>query len=484
VRFLAGVAAVLLRSATICSTIAPTAAMRTLTSPVPSSATTEPSLALPRSFWKDFAKSYWDRKPVLFSGLFSAHYPTTEEMFAAIVEAGARRRRNDFSHLFRFYIEHAEGPNGMPQYLTPSHIEPYLPLPEDGNADDYVARVTRQLGGKRFGLALRHVSRYRWNNWLQMRSFLSGFHEAIGVPMGSDPELYFGNYLYTPFGIHKDSEHVFYFVVHGKKTLSFWPFESFAHRDEVAKGPGAIEQVGYLHLKNKTEEQQLLAQATFLTGQAGDLLYWPASYWHRAEPGTGLAIAISFGMVFGPPPFDEGRAIDCPERLRHTDIPGGGVSRWRLPPVVRKYLRRQSQRRSRTAAERDQIVNWVCLLTRGGMGGPAPEALNEAPLTHNETIRATPTRPIVSVLLPQGQLMVSANGHFAIFAASPSLRRRIERLLSALNRGKPLNVKALEAAFFSRSKTRPFSRRNFHTLLNDLVRWRAVQRGDPPAPSP
>ncbi|PTL79244.1 hypothetical protein DAT35_34110 [Vitiosangium sp. GDMCC 1.1324] len=442
----------------------------------------EPSLALPRSFWKDFAKRYWDREPVLFRGLFQAHFPSTEEIFAAAVEASARSLRDEYPPMsvVRFFVEHEDSPDGMPYYslifpLTKKH----LPLPEDRSANDYVERVTRNLGGKRFGLVLNRAQCHHWGHWLQMRSFLSGFHEAVGVPLGlSDSCVFFGNYLYTPFGVHKDDLHIFYFVVEGQKTMSMWPFELLSGREEVPKDPGFIHRPGAIALRDKADEKQVLAQATTLVGRAGDLMYWPASYWHRAEPSQGLAISASLGVNFQPPEF-AGRAPkgQWPGRLRHTELPGSGA--WRVPASVRKSIQQRTRREELLAAEREQLSDWTRYLTAGALLGSPPEATGEAPLTPKEWIRTSPQRPIVAVSLPKGQVLLSANGHSTTLSPSPTVRRRIDALLKALNSGKPQHVEALEEAFFTRLTARGFNTRAFRSLLQDLVRWRAVSRCEP-----
>lgn len=446
----------------------------------PSSA--EPSLALPRSFWKDFTRQTWNRKPTAFRGLFPSSFPTTQEIFEALQEAGARYLRGEYpgGRILRFFVEHEDGPNGLPYYSTPFLLtKDHLPGPEDRSAEDFVERLTRNLGGKRFGIVLDRAQCHHWGHWLQMRTFLSGFHEAVGVPLGkSDSGIFFGNYLYTPFGIHKDDLHIFYFVVHGKKTLSLWPFEALSQRDELPKVPDLIDRDAIIRVRDRAEEQQLLAKASFLEGTAGDLLYWPASYWHRAEPSKGLAISASLGVSFRAPEF-AGRMppMEGPVKLRHTELPGKGS--WQVPAAVRDSLRQQGHRQRLIAAEREQKAEWLRLLTAGALDGAAPEALGQPPLAPQDAIRATPERPIVSVPLSKEQVMVAANGHSSSLTVPAEVRGRIARLVKTLNTGKPQQVETLEEAFFSKLKSRGFNRRAFRALLDDLVRWRAVARCEP-----
>ncbi|HZI06546.1 MAG TPA: cupin-like domain-containing protein, partial [Archangium sp.] len=307
----------------------------------PTPAPGEPNLTLPRTFWKDFGREHWDREPAVFRGLFAAHFPTLEELFAGLVEGSERALRGEFPPLrgLRFFIEHEDGPAGMPYYSVLFNLTPhFLPSREDRDAHAYVERVTRVLGGKRFGVVLNRAQAWHWGHWLQMHSFLAGFHQTLGMPLsGSDSAIFFGNYRYTPFGIHKDELHVFYFVVEGKKTMSMWPFEALSHREEVPKDPGFIHRPGGIQVRDTAEEKQLLAQASFLEGRAGDLLYWPDSYWHRAEPSEGLSVSASLGVGTSPPEFTMmGAPGEWPARLRPSELPG--ARGWQPPAALRQAL--------------------------------------------------------------------------------------------------------------------------------------------------
>ncbi|WP_257454327.1 cupin-like domain-containing protein [Archangium lipolyticum] len=446
----------------------------------PSSARGEPSLALPRSFWKDFARKYWDREPTVLQHPFGAHFPTSGEIFEALVETGERIRRGEFAQPLRFYIEHPDGPGGLPYYSTLFNLSQHLPRREDGSLEGWMARLDSLLGGKRFGIVLNRAQCFQWNHWLQMKSFLSGFHEALGVPLGgSDSCVFLGNYLYTPFGIHKDDLHVFYFVIEGEKTMSLWPFDALTGRPEVPKDdPQLIHKTGLIYLADKEDERQLLSQALTLKGSPGDVLYWPASYWHRAEPTRGLMISASLGVSFRPPQFASMAPPHAwPERLRHTELPGG--PRWQVPAPVRNSVQQRSRRKNLLAAESESTSEWVRFLTGGALDGPPPEA-KEQPLSPGDWIRATPERPIVGVPLPDGRLLVSANGRSTTLPPAPAVRRRLEKLLMSLNGAKPQQVEALEDAFFTRLTARAFNKRAFRSLLDDLVRWRALQRCEPP----
>ncbi len=438
------------------------------------------SLSLPRSFWKTFAREHFDRKPTVLKQLFTRGFPTTQDIYEALTNAGQLMLREQSFTLMRnmrFYLEHEDGPDGVAYHsmlfpLTRRHV----PLPEDGSAEAYLKRLDTWLGGKRFGIVLNRAQSYHWGHWQQMRSFLDGLYAGLGVPLyGADPAIFFGNYRYTPFGIHKDDMHVFLFIVEGKKVISLWPFEALSSREEMPRNdPTLRERIANVHLRDKADEDALLAQATFLEGHPGDILAWPASYWHRAEPTPGLSIGLSLGVAFRPPDFTGvGAPAAWPGRLRFDELPRDG--RWSLPASVRSALAKQGRASTLETTRRELTAEWVRYLTGGGMSGPPPEETDTA-LTSKDKVRGGGGSSLVAVPLPGGPLMVSGLGRSTVVSASPAVRRRIEWLVSTLNSGKPHEVEALESLFFSRLPARGFSRRAFHSLLQDLVRWRCVRR--------
>lgn len=449
--------------------------------PAVSAAPDEPSLALPRDFWKRFAREHWDKGPVLFPGLFPAHFPTPHEIFEALVDVGDRYRQGEVMLPLRFYVEGTASDGEAPEVFNLFSVARYLPTKEDGTLDAYVERLDKQLGGRRFGIVLANTQSHHWSHWLQMRSFLAGFHEALGVPLGgADSALFLGNYQHTPFGVHKDDLHVFYFVIQGRRRMAYWPLEMLASRPEVARnaGPDLKDRPCGVLLRDAEDSRQVMAQATFLEGGAGDFLYWPSSYWHRSEPTPGLTIAASLGVNFRAPMFlDMAPAHEWPGKLKHSELPRSG--KWKVPPAVRTALRARGQRNSLKAAERELTEGWVRFLTNGALDGPPPEARELPPLTEGDWVRASPERPIITAALSDGHVVVAANGRSTSLRVPAGVRARIERLAAELNAGKPRQVGELEERFFHRLAPRAFKRSAFTELLGDLARWRAVQRCAP-----
>ncbi|WP_338870673.1 hypothetical protein [Myxococcus stipitatus] len=135
----------------------------------------------------------------MFKGLLPAHFPTAQEVFEALLVCGERYRAGDFKQFIRIYVEHEYEPGQVPEYSALYSLSRYLPYAEDNTLEGYEARVTRLLKGRRFGVVLNNLQTYHWHHWLQMKTFLSGFYEAMGVPLsGADSTLFLGNYRSTP----------------------------------------------------------------------------------------------------------------------------------------------------------------------------------------------------------------------------------------------------------------------------------------------
>ncbi|MBJ6764366.1 hypothetical protein JGU66_26645 [Myxococcaceae bacterium JPH2] len=451
--------------------------------PAPQAQDDDLSLALPRSFWKEFDKNYFGKKPTVIKQPFARGFPTSDEVFDALV-AGAQHLLREQSlaimKAFRFYLEHEDGPDGVAYHsmlfpLTRRH----LPLPEDENFEAYYHRLDKWLGGKRFGIVLNSGQSYNWRHWLQLRSFLQGMYEGLGMPLfGADPAILFGNYRFTPFGIHKDDLAVFNFIVHGKKIISLWPFETLGSRPEMPKDPELPLRTASVHLLDKADEDAMLAKASFIEGDPGDILTWPVTYWHRAEPTEGLSICISLGVAYRPPDFfGVGPQPQWPGILTPKELPSRDG--WQLPDSVRVPLRHASKANTVVASERALTEHWVRYATNGAMSGPPPEDTNTVLSAQDWIQGGGGYHSLVAVPLPDGDVLVSANGRSTGLSVSPAVRRRIEWLVSTLNGPKAQHVEALESQFFSRLPARGFTRKAFLGLLNDMVRWRAVRKVAP-----
>ena len=138
--------------------------------------------------------------------------------------------------------------------------------------------------------------------WLDTLPFLQRVFRSTGVPSSVSLDLFLGNYRLSPFGIHKDNQDVITFIVLGNKRFYLWPSEHFSHRPELAGVPARehAHRVLQIPVADGAEYAAIVKEAIVVHGQPGDVMFWPASYWHCADnEAADLALTVGFGMVHG-----------------------------------------------------------------------------------------------------------------------------------------------------------------------------------------
>jgi 50S ribosomal protein L16 3-hydroxylase len=226
-------------------------------------------------FWARFAKQHLEKRPLNLKRPFVAPITTAAELFRAMVAARAKLGQNEKRHL-RFFVD---------DEIRRSHIRQNLPRGTDANFDGYCKRISRSLNGARFGLVVVEYPSFDARIQKRVRQFLRPLQELISSGVKPKTLLFMGNYERTPVGIHRDLHGTFVFVIEGRKRFRAWPGSFF---------PDAGKITGRLRYR------QFLAGSITLEGTAGDLIYWPSSYWHIGEPVGGFSISLNVG-VFGQP---------------------------------------------------------------------------------------------------------------------------------------------------------------------------------------
>src|SRR5438874_12811295 len=102
----------------------------------------QPAYSPPPRFWQDFASQYWERSPTSFRYPATEPLMTEDEALAIFRGLGDRFRSGEQADI-DLYVENA---------LLKSDIGRHLPADADRNLTAYQARVTDQLGGRRFSL--------------------------------------------------------------------------------------------------------------------------------------------------------------------------------------------------------------------------------------------------------------------------------------------------------------------------------------------
>jgi 50S ribosomal protein L16 3-hydroxylase len=229
----------------------------------------QPAYSPPPRFWQDFVEQYWERSPTTF------RYPAAELLITAdealaIFRGLADRFRSGEQADIDLYVENA---------LLKSDIGRHLPAASDRDLAAYQARVTDQLGGRRFSLVTNSVKGQSREHWRRVKAFTRGLLAIVGRDIGYlGADIFLSNTRQTAFGIHRDSASNFSYIVSGRKRMLVWPYEAFADRaDQRSAGPMKnvfVDDINY---------EPFRAKATILEGGAGEMLYWPASNWHVAE---------------------------------------------------------------------------------------------------------------------------------------------------------------------------------------------------------
>ncbi|GAA3513835.1 hypothetical protein FHR32_008054 [Streptosporangium album] len=175
----------------------------------------------------------------------------------------------------------------------------YLPGPGESEFGPYARRVSQSLDVGWSVVANSAQSQstdlYRFARDVFIR--LRGTER--GLPAGiSDCFIVAGSYASGPTRIHKDTADVFLYVAEGVKTMLLWPFETLAGQAPDDCDPGH-EYVALGIGADAVDTPPLR-----LTGGPGDVLYWPASYWHCGEsdgqPSLSLHLATHNFRDMGP----------------------------------------------------------------------------------------------------------------------------------------------------------------------------------------
>lgn len=377
---------------------------------------------LPADFWAHFAAHHWEKSPLLIKQPFGP-LVTSAHLFDGLVKASEQYRAGYRDIPFRFCIESAE---------QLAEVGRYLPELADGSVAGYAARITEKLGGRCFGLLVNEYQSCDAQVYLNLREFLRGLYQRVGVPVYlSEAVVFLGDYDKTPFGVHQDPGATFSFVIAGRKTVRAWPDEAFRDRPEISHN---------LHY------EKFLDSAITLEGEAGDLMYWPSSYWHVAECRGGLSMTLNLAMymkryperhvfrhvmrmleqrlpasngvdLFSPhPAHPQARVGKLPKLMKTADAALEGLKR---DPQLKQTMR----------------VEWMNRVTGFGFF-EVPPPLADAALDNDAVVVGNPHYPIVWLPGEDAEVVCSANGHAFSVAAHP----HIVKLLNRLNQPRPSRV--------------------------------------------
>ena len=225
------------------------------------------------SFWKKFAKEFWERKPLLVKN-FDSEVSKIDDcsVFNMLTVFSNHCRKTKSSDGFKLYL------NGKIQHskFTLRH----LPVKSDKSLVGYHKRMEKKFSN--YCLVCDELLRVSTKHMNKIKQFQKNVFNRIKSPnLFVEMGLYLGNYRKTPFGVHADGCGVFSFPVVGNKTFRLWK-PSFAK-----KNPALNRALNYNRFKKDSKT---------MAARPGDMTYWPSSAWHIAESDGTFNATWSLGI--------------------------------------------------------------------------------------------------------------------------------------------------------------------------------------------
>ena len=406
-----------------------------------------PDFTLDKHFWRNFTKTYWDRKPTVIKSPFRAPIVTPREVFRGVVTAcqRLRERTNDFTLII-----------GDRRIVMEKDLARCLPRAKDGSIECYHARLKRAGETGELGVSLNDIQvELGWNFLTRLRQFLKGLYEIEGVPARAEAVLFLGDYSRTHEGVHRDTGSVFCFVVDGTKRMRLWPADG-VKSCSPRRGPGPREDY---------PEHSLC-----LEGQPGDVIYWPASYWHVAESDGRMVTSLSIAVHYGYSLFNamaEDIAAWSGKIIGHKYDPVGALpfSGPQVSPELASLAKRVEGESGGLAQRLTRF--WMDQTTGYGFGSvPPPRPF--VPLRSRRQVRTDPILPILYGRFGK-ELVVSTNGHSIVAPYD----RDVVNLIRTLRRGAVHTLSDLLKV--RRRKQVIASRKAVRKTLDFLLNERAVE---------
>jgi hypothetical protein len=225
-------------------------------------------------FWKEFASRHWEQEPLSLPSSPVQLGIGDEELLRALVLAADTNNRPKGSGLPKVVVT----VDGRTQ---PIDTRTFLPLPEDGSLDDYLARVDRSMRNHEWSIAvsgLHAVSAPLWDRAKQMSDDVFRF-TGTRVAGRVDIDTFIGRYTSTNVGVHVDHAGNFGFTLRGRKTLLTW-------------APDHAEQVPQ-HTADYASAREL---ADVLVGVPGALTYFPSEQLHVGESPETVTVNVNIAF--------------------------------------------------------------------------------------------------------------------------------------------------------------------------------------------
>jgi 50S ribosomal protein L16 3-hydroxylase len=377
----------------------------------------------------DVAERCWEREPALLAASDAPLLLSDEEVLAGLVAAAdeyraamsdpLRARRTAESVSFRLYVDRG---------ARMTDVAAFLPTALDRTTAAYLARASAAFDGGAVELIVNQFQAHSYVLWQRLRELLVPLYARVGIPADHADAVLFLRDHAVGLGLHSDAAGVLMFVLRGRKRVRLWPRTALA---ETAFEYGTHDYAG------------LLDRATTLEAAAGDVIYWPSSYFHSVEADPGPSVSINVGLRLAHRPVQ-----DVLREVARAVEPGGVAVDTLpfplddVPSAVVAERERVASLVSSEAIDDGLRVAWADRLSGAGFIQVPPPLPLEAPPQGSARVCGSYRYPALLHRLRNGRLSCSANGRsFSVpYAAS------VQRLLARLNTGAPIDMRGLIAA--------------------------------------
>jgi len=347
---------------------------------------------------------------------------------------------------------------------------PYLPAPRDSGFESYFARIERKVGSHSVGLCL---SEPQTLSGALFRRLLKSLHTlSEGVKDSAhfvSTDLFILNRETSLFGIHKDSQDVFTFVIQGRRRYSLWPFHALA-------GIAGLSDEHRLssHSLRELPPAAITPPVATFDVSAGDLMYWPADWWHKGEATDNYAISLGIGIRRDAHPlrFLIRAADQLLERgeMKELDLQYG--TDWtRIQQQYNAYVRRMLNSGELINAVRAELMRSIS--AAGIMRLPPPE--KSAEFGDNVRLRQVSTGSIAWAAWPDSEQLTC-------YVAGSELRLKpsadVLYILKVLALGEEEKAERLiqRAASACTGKTQAEATESARSLLKQLEQLHGIER--------
>lgn len=412
-------------------------------------------------FWSEFVTTTWEKQPAVLTRPFPHPLVTEAEGLAWLRRAFCEPRDAAGKEFFVGFRKQAS-PTGA-----------LLPEPGEESVAGFASRLGRERSLRNFQYVVYALQRFDPQPWFRTRTFFGPLLARVGLPAGDvNTDCFFGDYRETAAGLHKDNASVFSYVVHGSKKMLVWPFEYF--EKETANPAALYEKDGLPHV----DIRRHMDAATVLEGRAGDILYWPSTYWHigvgDGQPHMTFNMSLYFpyrarkrveevlDLLLEPEFRNDWMSFHPFETDRIQELAQSVPDAWaRVVETYRRVL-------ASPKFEGMLLAAWMRRLTSGGFTS-LPAWNSDTRVDPEDSFTGRPGSPVLSAPLGGGKLLMAANG--GVFLADEA--GPVRSVIEAVNSGEPFTL-----ASIVRRTDGPDSNLEveIRALIEKLLRFWAVER--------